>query len=553
MKNLIGSLPPCPLLVSDPLFVQVSSRATVRSSFAAETIIAVHMKNKDIQVLIAGAGPTGLALACDLARRGVRFRIVDKSKSYFIGSKGKGLQPRSLEVMDDFGIIDAILGFGRFHIPFRGYDGPKVLGEKDIHEGRNPTPSTPYASPLILPQWRVEETLRALLHSSGADVDLSTELISLEQDERGVTAILKSERGEEAVRCQYLVAADGGRSFVRKFLEIPFEGETWKDERMYVGDVRLRGLDREAWHSWSGHPDGWLGLCPLPSTDTFQLQAQVPVGEEQEPSLELFQRLVKERTGGMDIELFDAPWLSLYRANVRMASRFRIGRAFLAGDAAHVHSPAGGQGMNTGIQDAYNLGWKLESVLQGAPAELLDTYEEERLPVAAGVLGISTKLHRQISGDSEEKLRRDAVTLQLGITYREMSLSRRTGDVRLKIASGDRAPDAPGLSVEGRPMRLFDAFRGPQFTLLRLFPRDSEADLDDLKSVRVLDIVASDPRTHAGTKTMTFLDAFGHVSEAYGDGRGEHILVRPDGYVGWMGLPDSLPDLHRYLALVSAG
>lgn len=418
------------------------------------------MKNENVQVLIAGAGPTGLALACDLGRRGVEFRIVDKAPEFFIGSKGKGLQPRSLEVLDDFGIIEEVLSLGKFHIPFRGYDGAKVLGEKDIHEGRYPTPSTPYASPLIIPQWRVEERLRALLQKEGGEVELSTELVSIEQDDLGVTATLKAPGGEETVRCRYLVAADGGRSFVRRFLDVPFEGETWKDERMYVGDVRLRGLDREAWHSWPNHPDGWLALCPLPSTDTFQFQAQVPIGDEHEPSLELFQRLVNERTGRTDIELTDAPWLSLYRANVRMASRFRVGRVFLAGDAAHVHSPAGGQGMNTGIQDAYNLGWKLNSVLKGAPEALLDTYEEERLPVAAHVLGISTKLHKQITGDGEEKLRRDAVTLQLGITYKEMSLGKSSGDVCLKIDPGDRAPDAPGLNAEGAPTRLFDVFRG---------------------------------------------------------------------------------------------
>src|SRR5215813_13037125 len=115
---------------------------------------------KDIPILIAGAGPTGLALACDLARRNVSFRIIDKASSYFIGSKGKGLQPRTLEVMDDFGIVDQVLRNGKFHIPFRAYDGGKPIGERDPHAGSNPTPSTPYASPLITPQWRVEEALR---------------------------------------------------------------------------------------------------------------------------------------------------------------------------------------------------------------------------------------------------------------------------------------------------------------------------------------------------------------------------------------------------------
>src|SRR5689334_19595620 len=164
----------------------------------------------DVQVLIAGAGPTGLTLACDLARRGVRFRIIDKADAYFIGSKGKGLQPRSLEVMDDFGIVDQVLQNGRFHIPFRGYEGSRVLGERDTHEGRNPTPSTPYASPLITPQWRVEEALRQLLEKSGAQVDLATELVAIEQDGDSVTATLMHNDGPERVRCQFLVAADGG-------------------------------------------------------------------------------------------------------------------------------------------------------------------------------------------------------------------------------------------------------------------------------------------------------------------------------------------------------
>jgi 2-polyprenyl-6-methoxyphenol hydroxylase-like FAD-dependent oxidoreductase len=504
------------------------------------------MENRETQVLIAGAGPTGLALACDLARRGVGFRIVDKAPEHFIGSKGKGLQPRSLEVLDDFGIIDQILAVGRFHIPFRGYEGSKVLGERDIHEGRNPTPSTPYASPLILPQWRVEEKLRGLLEAHGGKVELATELVGLEQDEDGVTARLQSALGGEHVRCQYVVAADGGKSFVRKLLAVPFEGETWADERMYVGDVRVRGLDREAWHAWTTHPAGLLTLCPLPSTDQYQLQAQVPKGDEREPSLELFREIVRERTEGMDIELLDASWVSLYRANVRMVSNYRVGRIFLAGDAAHVHSPAGGQGMNTGIQDAYNLGWKLASVLRGAPAALLETYEEERMPVAANVLGVSSKLHRQITSDGDEKLRRDGVTLQLGITYKAMSLSRRAGGAVLAIDAGDRVPDSPGVDASGKPLRMFDVLRGPQFTLLRLFPEDGAVSVV-VAGVKQVDVVRAGTAAAEGV----FVDAFGHAAEAYGGGHGEYLLVRPDGYAGWAGTADTLDDLREYLRFVN--
>jgi 2-polyprenyl-6-methoxyphenol hydroxylase-like FAD-dependent oxidoreductase len=503
------------------------------------------MDSAETTVLIVGAGPTGLTLACDLARRGVRFRIVEKAEAYFIGSKGKGLQPRSLEVLDDFGIVEQVVANGRFHLPMRAYEGSTVLAEGDMHEGRYPTPSTPYASPLITPQWRVEEALRGLLERIGGRVELGIELVGVDQNEDGATATLRGKDGEERVQCKYLVAADGGRSFVRKLLQVPFLGETWKDERMYVGDVRLTGLDRDAWHSWPKHPDGWLALCPLPSTDAYQFQAQVSPGAEDEPTLELYQRIVEERSGREDIKLTAAPWVSLYQVNVRMVQQYRMGRVFLAGDAAHVHTPAGGQGMNTGIQDCYNLGWKLAAVHEGASDTLLDTYEEERLPVAANVLGISSKLYRQISGD-EENLRRDAVTLQLGITYKEMSLSRRYPDVTLKIASGDRAPDSPGEDNQGSAVRLFDFFRGPHFTLLRLFAEASHACEMPCSGVKCVDVRRPMARD---AKAPVFVDVHGHVAETYGGGNGECVLVRPDGYVGWIGLEKDLADLKSYPGL----
>ena len=422
----------------------------------------------EVAVLIVGAGPTGLTLACDLARRGVDFRLIDKASAYFPGSRGKGLQPRSLEVFDDLGIVERILSLGRFHLAFRAYDGSTILGDRDLYEGSHPTPDVPYASPLIIPQWRVEETLRQLLDSHSRQVELGTELTWIDQDESGVTATLQTENGQERVRCQYLVAADGGRSFVRKFMEFGFEGETWENARMFVGDVRVDGLDRDHWHTWPNHADGWLGLCPLPSTDSFQLQAAIPAGAaDEEPSLELYQRITDERTNRSDLKLYDPTWLSLYRVNIRMVNRYRAGRVFLAGDSAHVHTPAGGQGMNTGIQDSYNLGWKLALVLAGANPALLDTYEEERLPVAASVLGISTRLALEFRAKGNH-LQRNTDTLQLGINYRHSSLSPQQESPALSVAPGDRAPDAPLVDAQGKRIRLFDLFRGPRFTLLSI-------------------------------------------------------------------------------------
>jgi hypothetical protein len=200
--------------------------------------------------------------------------------------------------------------------------------------------------------------------------------------------------------------------------------------------------------------------------------------------------------------------MSVYRVNIRMAERFRDRRVFLAGDAAHVHSPAGGQGLNTGVQDAYNLGWKLAS------ERALDTYEEERLPVAAGVLGLSTRLYRGMSERQAEAFRRGEETNQLGIGYPGASLSVGGGK------AGERAPDAPL-----REGRLFDVFRGPHFTLLAFGERHAAT------VARVNERYGPAVRAYTvGPDRTDLVDAEGHARRAYGtDGL---VLVRPDGYIG---------------------
>jgi 2-polyprenyl-6-methoxyphenol hydroxylase-like FAD-dependent oxidoreductase len=445
-------------------------------------------------------------------------------------------------VLDDLGAIDRILANGRFHLPFRGYDGTTVLGDHDLHGDRFPTPDVPYASPLIIPQWRVEQILRERLADYGGRVELSTELTGFQQNCAGVTATLGRPDGMEQLVSEYMVGADGGHSFVRKELGVGFEGETWKHERMLVGDVQVDGLDGEHWHSWPKHAAGWVALCPLPGTNTFQFQAQIAADEPDEPTLERFQQIIDERTGQADIRLHDATWLSLYRANVRMVDRYRVGRVFLAGDAAHVHSPAGGQGMNTGIQDAYNLGWKLGEVLAGASGELLDTYEEERLPIAAAVLGITTKLHRTPFTGSLSDQRRGPETLQLGLNYRGSSLARDERDAPASVQAGDRAPDAPCHYATGQPVRLFDLFRGPHFTLLA-FGRGIAAAGSSVHAYTILH--AQEPAGNAAPDT-SIVDTAGHAYRAYEVAEGTLVLVRPDGYIGL--ITGSADSVLEYLA-----
>jgi 2-polyprenyl-6-methoxyphenol hydroxylase-like FAD-dependent oxidoreductase len=482
-------------------------------------------------VLIVGAGPTGLTLACELARRHVPFRLVDASPGPAPGSRGKGTQPRSLEVLDDLGVVDQAIAGGRFHLPFRLHNPDGEYQDMDPHEGREPTPDRPYASSMIIPQWRIEAILRDRLASLGGKVEFASELAGFMQDDAGVTATLSTPDRMESLRADWLVGCDGGGSMTRRTLGVKFIGETHEEQRMLVGDVGATGLDRAHWHTWRSD-DGFLALAPLPGTDDFQFQASIGPDMTDEPSLALFQAIVDRRSGRDDIRLTEPTWTSLWRLNVRMVDRYRVGRVFLAGDAAHVHSPAGGQGMNTGIQDAYNLGWKLAAVISGADSLLLDTYEEERLPVAAALLGLSSKLHGQVLQGGGFPARRDDETLQLGINYRHSRLAHERREAPGEIRAGDRAPDAPGLRDAVGEHRLFDLFRGPHFTLLSFGkgwdPLVAQVREQVGEGVRYASVDGS----MSGSAGGSLIDTEAHAGRAY-DIHGDTLLiVRPDGYIG---------------------
>ena len=340
------------------------------------------------EVLIAGAGPTGLTLACELARRSVPFRLVDAALAPFNGSRGKGLQPRTLEVFDDIGIVHDVLTSGALYPRFRVHAGPLSIPVWRMSKQRTSTSDTPYPNLWMIPQWRTEEILRARLGTFGGAVEYGVALTSFNQDEDLVQAILtRTDGAVEQVHARFLVGCDGGHSAVRKSLGLRFEGEALEGQRLIAADVELEGLDRDHWHLWPLAKGCVLTLCPLPGTAYFQLAAplstRAPAPEISEDGL---RSLIAAATGGR-VHVKSVAWMSLYRPQVRMVDRYRVGRVFVAGDAAHVHPPAGGQGLNTGVQDAYNLGWKLAHVSTGAPDGLLDTYEAERLPVAAAVSG----------------------------------------------------------------------------------------------------------------------------------------------------------------------
>ncbi|MFD2440767.1 FAD-dependent monooxygenase [Paracoccus kondratievae] len=253
----------------------------------------------------------------------------------------------------------------------------------------------PYHLALMVPQFLTEAVLRQRLAELGHHAEFGCKLIALRQDADGVTADLISAKSDETARFRYLVGTDGGRSFVRQALDIAFPGRTL-GARAMVADVALTGLDRTAWHRFSGDDkERMLMACPLAGTDLFQIQAPIPAEGGADLSAEGIERMFLDRTGRADIRITAVNWASAYAMNARLAEHYRVGRVFLAGDAAHIHPPTGGQGLNTSVQDAYNLGWKLAAVLGGADDTLLDSYEAERRPVAEGMLGLATRLLRK--------------------------------------------------------------------------------------------------------------------------------------------------------------
>lgn len=507
-----------------------------------------HSRKPRRCVLIVGAGPTGLALACVLARSGVNFRIIDAFQGPPIGSRGKGLQPRSLELFDDLGIVDRVVANGRIGLPIRTYDATGNSKVDDLYAQRQPRPDAPYLLPLITPQWRVEEALRGKLQELGPRVEFGVELVAFEQEADGVTALLNGANGPTQVRARWLVGCDGGKSSLRHLAGIAFLGETIEAYRMLVGDVKATGLDRDHWHIWRS-PEGFFALCPLPSTEAFQLQASIAPGQESEPALDTFQRLAEQRTRRTDIRLSEPSWMSLWRANIRMVDRYRAGHVFLAGDAAHVHSPAGGQGMNTGIQDAYNLGWKLTAVLGGADAELLDTYQEERLPIAAQVLGISNEIMMATVKTDAIAFRRDEQTLQLGIGYRDSRLTLDTRSDGPGLRAGDRAPDAPGLSGPNGACRIFDLLRGPQITLLGF--GSAWQPLIEACEARFPNKVRGHVINSSPHADGHYVDEAGHARTIYADNT--LFVIRPDNYIGMATADVNLPAAVAYLETITVG
>lgn len=483
-----------------------------------------------VEVVVVGAGPTGLALACGLRLHGVRVRVIDRASGPAATSRANILHARGVEVLDRLGAVGDLHRHANDALQMTMY-----VGERPITTVRFGEVEGARISALYVSQAAIETRLRHRLTELGVQVEWSTELADVAVDPYGVTAILGDGR---TVRAGWLVGCDGAHSTVRHLSDIGFPG-TEVVEQFLLADVHADwDLDRGGGAGWF-HRDGILLAMPMPDPDgagdLWRVMADVP-RTDAEPDddgvLEQFRRLLPLRAGAVEARIREATWTSVFRIHRRLADEYRRGRVLLAGDAAHIHSPVGGQGMNTGIGDAENLSWKLAHLVRGRAGEaLLDTYQAERRPPAANVLRNTTANTRLLVGAGPmTRFLRDRVVIpllnlpsvqrrgtesasQLWVSYRRGPLGGRRFGGRPR--PGDRVPDRPCLRADGSRARLHEALNGQWMLVV---PRGGAADS------------ATAVRERLGDHVDTLTAADESVSEVW--------LVRPDAHLAWRGRPD---------------
>lgn len=487
-------------------------------------------------VLIVGAGPTGLVLAHELARRGVACRIIDRALERQRTSKAIAIQARSLEMFDLMGLpTDELLARGH------GVAGGRILDQSRsktiVHLDFSQLPSR-YRQMFLLPQWETEQFLEDAVTSLGVRIERGVELVDLTPRDDGIEAMLRRGEAVETVRADWIVGCDGGHSTVRVLAGISFAGSTYANV-FALADLHIDGeLPQEEFLVYT-HEEGPLAIFPMAGGRYRIIADNPPDSFTDDPSIADVQQLVDARGPG-GLVLRDPIWMSRARIHRRSAGALRKGRIFIAGDAGNIHSPAGGQGMNTGMQDAFNLGWKLAMAVHGSATDLLlDSYQSERQPVEDAVVRASDFITRMVTLKSPvARFVRDHVAPlvseiapvkeRIGESLAELTVSYRDSPITLSRAvkgaglrAGDRAVDVEVLAG-GTRTRLFAQFRGGGH--VALIVGDGEATAAELDEA--LGPIDRKVRLQPGAAPTDWGATVTYADEP------ALYLIRPDGYLG---------------------
>ncbi len=535
-------------------------------------------------VLIVGAGPTGLTKGNELARRNVPFLLIERDGIPPTTSRAIGLQTRTAEMLQILGIPRSAL---------QPSVQPRALC---LEEGQRTLACIAFDAAdadgvrlTVIDETDTERILQARLEALGGAVQRGTELLSYREADGGVAATIRDASGEREVRARYLVGADGAHSVVRRSANIPFEGTAYP-EQFILADLDIDwALPHDTAHVWIGG-EQLAAVLPLPAANRYRVilplapAVVLPANPTEAQIGDLAIQVLQERTR-VPLRVQGAPvWASAFRISRRQAAQYRKGPVFLAGDAAHVHSPVGGQGMNTGIQDACNLGWKLALAARGQAAPgLLDTYQAEREPIAHELLRNTDLATRTVlsQNDLMREVRRRLIPIlansprvrqrllpivgQLNVNYRGSFLAVDAGSVRRRrsaLLAGDRVPDQGLRTAAGDPVQLYDLIANG-WTLLLFAGADAppkrHGALQELaalsqavvgNAVQPVRIVSTPGEDLPGA--ITLLDAQGEVATRFGAGAGLAALVRPDGYLGYGGALEDTGAFASYLARVFA-
>ena len=491
------------------------------------------------EILIVGAGPTGLTAAMELTRLGIKVRIIDKAEAASTTSKALAVQARTLELFEQRGLENQMLELGNEAHYASLYSNDKLLGSVDF----NRIPSR-YNYILLIPQSDTEKVLREKIESLGVTIEWKTELINFVQDENNrIIADIKLPDGTiEHINPVYLISAEGAHSIAREIFGLKFEGKTL-GQNYALGDVFIEGDIPTDRLSVFSNNNGFSAVFPMLNNRFRLMVTDVDhTKTDPAPTLEELQKLFEE-TAPVKVRLSDLQWSSRFGVNSRMLHTLQVGNVFFGGDSAHIHSPAGGQGMNTGIQDMINLCWKIAFTLKGkSTANILETYQEERVPVLKKLLGTTEKATSIFNSTSPAthwimnyffpfiidwdfiQNKGASVVSQTNINYDKSPLSLDSNALG-SLSSGDRIPNTTlkinaynkfGESFQNTS--LYSILNPSEFTLLAINADIEIIDVNHLEENNIYNITWSDEM-----QRETFEGIFGKSSG--------YVLVRPDSYI----------------------